>query len=82
MAENQSGRKLKCLRTDNGGEFKFEEFVKFCRERNIRREYMAPYSPEQNGIAEQMNQTIQERVVSTLQHSELSNGFGQSLYLW
>ena len=63
MVENQTGRKLKCLRTDNGGEFKSEEFVKFCRERGIRREYTAPYSPEQNEIAERMNWTIQERVV-------------------
>ena len=36
---------------------------------------MAPYSPEQNGIAECMNQTIQERIVSMLQHSGLSDGF-------
>ena len=75
MVENQTGRKLKCLRTDNGGEFKFEEFVKFCRERGVRREYTAPYNPEQNGIAERMNQTIQERVVSMLEHSGLSDGF-------
>ena len=70
-----NGRKLKCLRTDNEGEFKSEEFVKFCWELGIRREYMAPYSPEQNGIAEHMNRTIQERVVSMLQHSGLSDGF-------
>ena len=44
--KNQTGRMLKCLRIDNGGEFKSEEFVKFCRERGIRREYTAPYSPE------------------------------------
>ena len=69
MVKNQTSRKLKCLRTDNGGEFKSDEFVKFWRERGIRREYTAPYSPEQNGIAERMNQTIQERVVSMLQHS-------------
>ena len=43
MVENQSIRKLKCLWTDNGGEFKSEEFVKICRERGIRREYTAPY---------------------------------------
>ena len=43
MVENQFGRKLKCLRIDNGGEFKSEEFVKFCQERSIRREYTAPY---------------------------------------
>ena len=80
MVENQTGRKLKCLRTDNRGKFKSEEFVKFFRERGIRREYTAPYSSEQNGIAERMNRTIQERVVSMLQHSGLSDGFGQRLY--
>ena len=46
MVENHTGRKLKCLRTYNGGEFKSKEFVKFCRDRDIRREYTAPYSPE------------------------------------
>ena len=75
MVKNQTGRKLKCLRTDNGGEFKSEDFVKFCREHSIWREYTAPHSPEQNGIAERMNPTIQERVVSMLQHSRLSDGF-------
>ena len=75
MVENQSSRKVKCLQTDNGGEFKFEEFVKLCREHGNRREYTTPYSLEQNGIAERMNQTIQERVVSMLQHSRLLDGF-------
>ena len=75
MVENQTGRKRKCLRIDNGREFKSKEFVKFCRERGIRREYTAPYSPEQNGIAERMNRTNQEHVVSMLQHSGLSDGF-------
>ena len=75
MVKNQTDRKLKCLRTDNGGEFESEELVKFCRERDIRREYTAPYSLEQNGIVEHMNQPIQERVVSKVQHSGLSDGF-------
>ena len=48
------------------GEFKSEEFIKFFRERGIRREYTAPYSPKQNGIAERMDQKIQECVVSML----------------
>ena len=75
MVENQTGRKLKCLRIDNRGEFKSDEFVKFCRECGIRREYTTPYSLKQNGITERMNRTIQERVVSMLQHSGLSDGF-------
>ena len=81
MVKNQTGQKLKCLRTDNGGEFKSEEFIKFCRERGMRREYTTPYSPEQNGIVERMNQTIQERVVSMLQHSGLSDGFWEEALL-
>jgi transposase InsO family protein len=47
----------------------------FCRERGITREFTAPYSPEQNGVAEQMNLTIQERIVSMLHHSGLKDGF-------
>ena len=75
MVKNQTGWKLKCLRTDNGGEFESEEFVTFCRERGIRREGTACYSPNQNGIVERMNRTIQEHFVSMLQHSGLSDGF-------
>jgi transposase InsO family protein len=75
MVENQTDRKLKCLRSDNGGEYKSDEFVQFCRERGIRCEFTAPYSPEQNDIAERMNRTIKERIVSMLHHSGLSGGF-------
>jgi transposase InsO family protein len=71
MVENQTDRKLKCLRSDNRGEYKSDEFVQFCRERGIRREFTAPYSLEQNGVAERMNRTIQEQIVSMLHHSGL-----------
>jgi transposase InsO family protein len=75
IVENRTDRKLKGLRSDNGGEYKSDEFVQFCRDRGIRREFTAPYSPEQNGVAERMNRTIQERIVSMLHHSGLSEGF-------
>ena len=75
MVENQFGKKLKSLWSDNRGEDKLDEFVSFCRQRDIRREYTAPYSLEQNRIAERMNRTIQERLVAMLQHSKLSYGF-------
>ena len=81
MVENQTGQKLKCLRTNNGGEFKSEEFVKFCRERGIRREYTTPYSPEQNGIGERMNQTIQECIVSMSNTPDFRMASGRRLYL-
>jgi transposase InsO family protein len=60
MVENQTDRKQKSLRSNNGGEYKSNEFVQFNRERGIRREFTTPHSPKQNGVAERMNRTIQE----------------------
>ena len=49
--ENSTGRKLKTLRTDNGGEYVFnalEDHLKAC---GIRHELTIPKTPEQNGAA-------------------------------
>ena len=37
LVENQSGRKLKGLRTDNGGEYISQEFIDFYDKRGIKR---------------------------------------------
>ena len=57
MAEKQSGKKLRTLRTDNGREFTVDEFTAYCAE-GIQRHYSAPYSPQQNGVVERRNQTV------------------------
>jgi hypothetical protein len=75
MVENLTDRKLKSLRSNKGGEYKSDEFVQFCRECGIRREFTTPHIPEQNGVDERMNRTIQERIVSMLHHSRLLDGF-------
>ena len=75
MVENQSGRKLKTLRTDNGGEYVSSEFKNFCSQKGIARQYTTPYTPAQNGVAERMNRTIQERVTSMLSTAHLPQEF-------
>ena len=58
--ENYTGRKVKTLRTDNGGEFTskcFEAHLKAC---GIRHELTVPKTPEQNGAAERLNRTLVE----------------------
>ncbi|GKA99789.1 retrovirus-related pol polyprotein from transposon TNT 1-94 [Tanacetum coccineum] len=60
LAENQSNRKLMVLRTNRGGESLSKEFNGFSNEHGIKRELTAPYTPEQNGIAERKNKTIVE----------------------
>ena len=56
--EAESGRKLRVLRTDNGGEFTAAEFASYCADEGIQRHYSAPYSPQQNGVVERRNQTV------------------------
>jgi len=60
MVENQTRLKLKCLRSDRGGEFTSGEFIDFCEKQGIRRQLFAPRTPQQNGVVERKNRTIQE----------------------
>jgi transposase InsO family protein len=53
LIENLSERKIKILRSDNGGEYTSKEFVNFCKDVEIKRELTTPYNPQQNGVVEQ-----------------------------
>ena len=56
--ENQNGRRIQALRSDNGGEYTSKEFAGYCRHEGIRRHLTVPYTPEQNGVAERKNISI------------------------
>ena len=45
MIETQSGRKIKCLRTDNGGEYKNVLFQKKCEENGIVKHFTSEIHP-------------------------------------
>ncbi|KAG7554626.1 GAG-pre-integrase domain [Arabidopsis suecica] len=75
MVENQTERKIKILRTDNGLEFCNLQFSEFCKERGIVRHRTCAYTPQQNGVAERMNRTIMEKVRSMLSDSGLPKTF-------
>jgi transposase InsO family protein len=55
--ENEAGWKIKAFRTDRGGEFTSNSFLKFCFEHGIKHHLTAPYSPQQNGMVERRNQS-------------------------
>lgn len=52
FVENQTGNKLKRVRSDKGTEFDNEQFKQYFREKGINHEYSAPYIAEQNGRIE------------------------------
>ena len=49
---------VKCIRSDNGGEYTSNEFEALLRNRGIRHETSSPHSPHQNGTAERQWRTL------------------------
>ena len=67
--------KVKCLRSDNGGEYDKSEFKALCAAEGIRLMRLIPGKAEQNGIAERMNKTLNERARSMRIHCGLPKTF-------
>lgn len=59
-AENNTGNKVKIIRSDNGLEFVNRDVKEIFRKRGITHQTTVPYTPEQNGKAERENRTLVE----------------------
>ncbi|RVW73393.1 Retrovirus-related Pol polyprotein from transposon TNT 1-94 [Vitis vinifera] len=75
MVETETGLKVKCLRSDNGGEYIDGGFSEYCAAQGIRMEKTIPGTPQQNGVAERMNKTLNERARSMRLHAGLPKTF-------
>ncbi|KAL5758246.1 hypothetical protein ACOSP7_020857 [Xanthoceras sorbifolium] len=71
MVENETGLKIKRLMSDNGGEYRDSRFREFCANSGIKMEKTVPMTPQQNGVAERMNRTLNERARSMRLHAGL-----------
>jgi transposase InsO family protein len=71
-----TGKKIKVLRSDNGGEYTSNDFSDFCKEAGIKRELTVPYNPQQNGVAERKNRSIVEVVKEMIHDQNLP------MFLW
>ena len=75
LVEFESEKKIKCLRTDNGGEYTSVEFDSFCQQEGIKRQFTVAYTPQQNGVAERMNRTLLERTRAMLRIAGMAKSF-------
>lgn len=75
FVENQTGEKIKTIRTDNGGEYVSNDFEKFCEKNGIQHQKTVAYTPQQNGVAERMNRTIVEKAKCLLFDAELPKSY-------
>ncbi|KAH9803321.1 hypothetical protein KPL71_001718 [Citrus sinensis] len=62
LVETQTSRKIKVLRSDNGGEYTSDPFLQVCQNEGIKRHFTVRHTPQQNGVAERMNRTLLEKV--------------------
>lgn len=75
MVEKATDRHIKAVRSDRGGEYTSTVFMKYCEEQGIRRFLTAPYSPQQNGVAERKNRTVLDMIRSMLKSKNMSKEF-------
>ena len=71
LSRKEVGQSMVKLRTDNAKEFLSREFQDFIKQKGIRHELTALYSPEQNFVVERDNRTVVECVRSMLYHKSL-----------
>jgi hypothetical protein len=76
LVEKESGKQVKALRSNNGGEYISNEFKDFCSRQGIRRELIAPHNRQQNGVTERKNKMIVGATRAML-HDQ-----GLPLHLW
>jgi transposase InsO family protein len=67
----QYNAKIKCLRSDRGGEYLGQEFSAYLKGTGTIRKLTVHDTPEHNGVAERLNRTILEKVRAMLHESDL-----------
>lgn len=67
----QFSKKLKILRSDNGGEFIDNNFRSYCDKFGIVHQTTCPHTAEQNGVSEQKHRHLIETTCTVLLHSSM-----------
>src|SRR5215470_10051652 len=75
--ENVTGWRIKSFRSDNGREYINHPFEQYLTAYGIQHQTSAPYTPQQNGVAERFNRTIVEmaRTMLNATNDKLGNSF-------
>jgi transposase InsO family protein len=75
--ENATGKTIKRLRSDNGGEYTGRQFKEYLNHHDIKHEKTVPYTPQQNGLAERMNRSLVVMARCMMYHEMSTRSGGQ-----
>jgi hypothetical protein len=75
LREKELGKQGKRFRTDGGSEYTSKIFAEYLKSEDILKETATPYTPQSDGVIEQANHTIMERVRFMLDDTGLSKKY-------
>jgi len=73
--QNTNCSNICAIRSDHGGEFQNEKFNSFCEKLGIFHNFSAPRTPQQNGVVERKNRSLEELAKTILSESSLPKYF-------
>nr|KYP56020.1 Retrovirus-related Pol polyprotein from transposon TNT 1-94 [Cajanus cajan] len=74
--QNEKGISIASIRSNHGGEFENEQFQEFCEDNGITHNFSTPRTPQQNGVVERKNHSLQEM------ERNLLNDFSTPKHFW
>jgi hypothetical protein len=75
MVEKQTGKSIKILRSDQGGEYKSGDCKKYCKDNGIVQQFIVPHTPKQNIVTKRKNKTVVECSHNMMKGKNLLNAF-------
>ena len=60
VLENENSSKIVFIQSDHGEEFQNEKFAHFCEKHGINHNFSALRTPQQNGVVERKNRSLEE----------------------
>ncbi|KAH0809106.1 hypothetical protein GEV33_013683 [Tenebrio molitor] len=76
LVEKKTEQKIKTVRSDNGTEYTSHYLKDFLKQESIRHELTVEYTPQQNGVAERKNRSLEE----TARCLRIQSGFPASFW--
>ncbi|KAK2398040.1 putative mitochondrial protein [Trifolium repens] len=75
QVQNEKSLKILKIRSDHEGEFENEPFATYCEDHGIIHEFSAPRTPQQNGVVERKNRSLQEMARTMMHETKLAKYF-------
>src|ERR1044072_1667541 len=75
QVQNEKNCTIVRVRSDHGGEFENKDFENLFDSNGISHDFSCPRTPQQNGVLERKNRTLQEMARTMIQETDLAKHF-------